>query len=313
MLLILVVGLCTSFASSFTVSGLSSGGFFSTQFHVAFSSSVTGAAVIAGGPYYCSEGSQTHAETACMSSPVLLNLNACIAEAQKNAAAGSIDSLSNLEKASVYIFSGSKDTVVNPGVVKDTVQFYQKFVTAGTIVSNFTVPAEHSWVTDTYKNKCAYLGSPYMNNCNFDTSGAFLNQFYPNLKPRTVFNPNNLVTFDQSAYGDISSASMSKTGYVYIPTGCKGATCNIHIAFHGCQQSAETVGKDFVSYTGLNDWAESNNIVIIYPQLTTEMLKNPEGCWDFWGYTGNNFALKTGKQMSIVYSMSQKVPGVEWY
>ena len=41
--------------SSVTVSGLSSGGFFAHQFHVAHSSLVTGAGIIAGGPYGCVE------------------------------------------------------------------------------------------------------------------------------------------------------------------------------------------------------------------------------------------------------------------
>ena len=36
--------------TSVTVSGLSSGGFFAHQFHVAFSSTVGGAAILAGGP-----------------------------------------------------------------------------------------------------------------------------------------------------------------------------------------------------------------------------------------------------------------------
>jgi hypothetical protein len=36
-----------------TVSGLSSGGFFAHQFHVAFSSLVKGAGILAGGPYGC--------------------------------------------------------------------------------------------------------------------------------------------------------------------------------------------------------------------------------------------------------------------
>jgi hypothetical protein len=38
-----------------TVSGLSSGGFFAHQFHVAYSKLVNGAGIIAGGPYGCVE------------------------------------------------------------------------------------------------------------------------------------------------------------------------------------------------------------------------------------------------------------------
>jgi len=35
------------------VVGLSAGAFFAAQFHVAFSSELIGAGIIAGGPYYC--------------------------------------------------------------------------------------------------------------------------------------------------------------------------------------------------------------------------------------------------------------------
>ena len=41
--------------TAITVSGLSSGGFFAHQFHVAFSSLVKGAGILAGGPYGCVE------------------------------------------------------------------------------------------------------------------------------------------------------------------------------------------------------------------------------------------------------------------
>ncbi|MCI0655287.1 MAG: hypothetical protein L0Y39_12560, partial [Methylococcaceae bacterium] len=36
-----------------TISGLSSGAFMTTQLHVAYSRYFSGAAIIAGGPYYC--------------------------------------------------------------------------------------------------------------------------------------------------------------------------------------------------------------------------------------------------------------------
>jgi len=48
------------------VSGLSSGGFFAVQFHVAYSSLVKGAAIFAGGPFYCAESNLVDAENKCM-------------------------------------------------------------------------------------------------------------------------------------------------------------------------------------------------------------------------------------------------------
>src|SRR5205823_12068015 len=40
-----------------TASGVSSGGFMAVQLHVAHSATVAGVGVIAGGPYYCAQGS----------------------------------------------------------------------------------------------------------------------------------------------------------------------------------------------------------------------------------------------------------------
>ena len=48
-----------------SVSGLSSGGYMAVQFEVAFSSSVKGAGVIAGGPYFCAQGDVIRATTVC--------------------------------------------------------------------------------------------------------------------------------------------------------------------------------------------------------------------------------------------------------
>src|SRR4051812_33871663 len=49
-----------------TVSGLSSGAFMALQFHVAFSDTVKGAGIIAGGPYDCARGQLNLALFQCM-------------------------------------------------------------------------------------------------------------------------------------------------------------------------------------------------------------------------------------------------------
>ena len=49
-----------------TVSGLSSGAYMAGQFHIAFSAEVTGAGIVAGGPYGCAEGRAEVALERCM-------------------------------------------------------------------------------------------------------------------------------------------------------------------------------------------------------------------------------------------------------
>lgn len=53
-------------------------------------------------------------------------------------------------------------------------------------------------------------------------------------------NLGNLLNFDQAEFFalDPSVSSMSRSGFVYVPTACSsGARCRLHISFHGCMQS----------------------------------------------------------------------------
>lgn len=294
-----------------SVSGISSGGFFAVQFHVAFSSEVSGVGVIAGGPYYCSQSLATVATTACMISPELINMDLIFSKTDTFASKNLIDATSNLQSSKVWLFSGTLDTVVHQGVVKDTQAFYEHYTTKGNITTKFNVPAEHSWVTNGFGNLCEYLGSPFINNCLVDAAGIMLETFLGQLKPRVDAVDGHFHIFQQGPYGDILFAGMLDFGYVYVPLYCEKNVCPVHVSFHGCLQSAEVVGDIFAKHNGINSWAESNNIVVIYPQILS-VLDNPQGCWDFWGYSGLDFAYKTGRQMKIVHNMAQNVPYVNW-
>lgn len=54
----------------------------------------------------------------CMSSPMLLNVATLNTKAKDLAKSGSIDALSNISGSKVYVYSGTKDDVVKPDVVK---------------------------------------------------------------------------------------------------------------------------------------------------------------------------------------------------
>jgi hypothetical protein len=67
-------------------------------------------------------------------------------------------------------------------------------------------------------------------------------------------------------------------------------------------------GTTFVRNAGYNKWADSNGIVVLYPQATATPLQgNPEGCWDWWGYDDKDYATKNGRQMSAVHAMVQRI------
>jgi len=122
-----------------------------------------------------------------------------------------------------------------------------------------------------------------------------------------------LIHFDQTAFGASASNSMDTNGYVFVPKGCaNGHSCGLVVAFHGCLQTQADIGTKFITEAGINAWADSNDIVVLYPfavQSTSATAYNPNGCWDWWGYDDPNYALKSGTQISIVYKMVQRVMG----
>lgn len=76
------------------------------------------------------------------------------------------------------------------------------------------------------------------------------------------------------------------------------------VMFHGCLQNTDEIGTAVVTNTGLLEVAESNDIVVLFPQVQkSEYIPfNPKGCWDWWGYgdvnlnplAATDFATKLG-------------------
>lgn len=299
-------------ALGFTVSGFSSGAYFATQLHVAYSSSITGVGVIAGGPYYCSLGSLVRAETACSRNAYLISLESSIQYAIESSTSNLIDNINNITNDRVYIFSGLLDTSVFPEAVHLTEQFYRYFIQNDyKILTNYSVPAAHSWVTDFCCSPCWAYQYPGINNCGFDMAEEMLSHLLGNLEPKQPQVPGNLLSFNQAKYADVWQAGMSTKGWIYLPRNCVNSTCRVHVVLHGCTQYYDLLGDPFIKYTGVNEWAEGNNITVIYPQ-TVSSTNNPDGCWDFWGYTNSNFTLKSGLQLKAVWSMAQNPPYVNW-
>lgn len=294
-----------------TVSGISAGGAMALQMSVAFSANVSGVGAIAGPPYDCSQGALTTAMLACMynTMPVPLeSMWAAVASASSN---GLIDSASNLGGQRVWLYTGSQDSVVKSQVVRDGATFYRKYTSSVALVDS--VPSEHAWITAAHGNSCGYLGSPYINNCDFDAAGdilkATLGRSNLTAPVSDASAAGSILQFSQDDFvsGGASSISFGPTGYMYVPDACKTTQCGLHIAFHGCQQTIADIGEEFITEAHLNEWAASNNLVVLYPQAQKSYLmpSNPEGCFDWWGYTTSNFLYKTGPQMQAVWSMVQ--------
>lgn len=300
------------------MSGLSSGAFFATQLHVAYSSSIKGAGIVAGGPYDCA-GQMSY--TSCMytSSP-------SIAKSISNTklwSGNQIDPISSLSKQKIYMISGTSDTTVGPSVMN---QLYKYYVTDGQFIPSANVSfkkdlkSAHTFPTDfdsNGNNLCSSTSSPYISNCAFDGAGAILEHIYGKLKERNNGNLNGkFIEVHQGEFlSNPKSFGMDDNGWIYLPSNCqRGDLCKLHVAFHGCLQGYQKIGDKFVKNTGFNRWADTNNLIIFYPQAVSTntiggsaSIPNANGCWDWVGWYGKDFDQKTGQQISTIKKMIDRI------
>ncbi len=291
-----------------TVSGLSAGGFMAVQLHVAYSATFAkGAGIFAAGPYNCAEGSIVNATGRCMVTPANIPTSTLVNTTKTWASQGVIDPVSNLQNSKVYLFSGRLDTVVKPGAVDALRSYYGSFVNAGNIVHKNDLSAEHAMITDDYGNACSTKGAPFISDCNFDLAGAMLQHLYGPLNARATgtLPAGNFVEFKQTDF--ITNQGMGTTGWAYVPQACQAgsaATCRLHVVLHGCKQNLADVQQQYVRNTGYNRWAETNNIVMLYPQTGTGATNS---CFDWWGYNSANYAKKNGPQMAAIKAMVDRI------
>lgn len=315
-----------------SVSGLSSGGYMAVQFHVAYSSLVKGAGIIAGGPYFCARDDQNIATGvcsctgfgACRPSQAAQGVAELVKITDQNANQNAIDPTSHLANDRVWMFAGSVDSVVPPPVMNALESYYGNYISASNIFYKKDIAAEHAMPTDFFGNACGFRGDPFINDCNFDAAGELLKWVYGGLNPKNSGTLTGaLIEFDQSEFiANPTSHGMWQTGWAYVPASCRQKDrCRVHVAFHGCRQypgapsGGGRFGDTFVRNTGYNKWADTNNIIVLYPQANalntgTRLPRvNPNGCWDWWGYDDGNYAKKSGHQMAAVKAMVDRLAG----
>jgi hypothetical protein len=188
--------------------------------------------------------------------------------------------------------------------VQDAETYLGNYLSKENVESDYKLDAEHCMPTLNYGEPCTRLESPYLGDCSYDGAGSLLQSLYDDIGSRGTIDSDNYFSFDQASFisGTPSAASMDSTGYLYIPTSCQnGETCKLHIALHGCEQSYTDVGTAFVEHGGYNTWAEANNIVVVYPQtVPSTLLGNPNSCFDWWGFSGSDYAVQSGVQMAAI-------------
>jgi len=352
-------------ADGVTVSGLSSGGYMAGQFHVGFSATLAGAAVLAGGPYGCSRGSVAGAmyNCSCPANPdALARLRnqipgagcavlapgalAVFADSALAANRAEIDDPAHLARQRVWLFSGGRDEVVRPALVDALEAFYRRQgVDPARLHREHVAEAAHGLPAPGAPVACSRTASPYLTRCpdpaapgEEDAPGKLLAWLYSPVPGQPLQAPvppraAGLHRFSQQPYRQAGRFDgLDDSGWLYVPAACEAgqpaaASCRLHVVFHGCGQGQRAsgprgrpVGRQFVTGAGYNRWAEANRIVVLYPQVLASQPArpgdtyrlNPEGCWDFWGYTDpdeslagaqRRFARASAPQMRAVKAM----------
>eukprot|EP00095_Tigriopus_kingsejongensis_P003179 maker-scaffold91_size383040-snap-gene-1.32 protein:Tk03179 transcript:maker-scaffold91_size383040-snap-gene-1.32-mRNA-1 annotation:"hypothetical protein DAPPUDRAFT_194537" len=314
-----------------TVSGISAGAYFATQFHVAYSEVIQGCGMWAGGPNLC------YARDAllCMNTPLIINVSLLTSDTDKIADMGDIDPTANMANDRaldqfcttfrVYIFHGTKDTTVFPASAEKTESYYAHYLnnTQEQLVLNNEMGASHAVVSDHFGSSCGKSDHKlYIENCDFNSVYQVLNHItggslFPPVEPGMY--QGNLTEIDQAEFfdGKPGSASMDETGYLYIPPECGNlmVPCKFHIFFHGCSMYAQSIGTDFITNSGFLELADANHLIILFPQTVPKMLSgNPAGCFNWFGYLDDllfeDFAKKDAKQMKGIYDMMARVTGI---
>lgn len=314
-----------------SVSGISSGAYMAGQFQLAHGSIVIGSAIIAGGPYGCAESifadmmpgpgsaflNATKAINGCMLNAMTIwgvpNPTMLAERAREMSTRQKIDPIPTIVTDRVYLFTGKSDRTVVPAIVNAAAEFYRALGVPPQqmkLVANYD--AGHAFITESEGASCETTGKPYIVDCDYDQAGDLLSFLYGQLAAPSVQAQGRFLEFDQRPFTqDLLVHGMESTGVIYIPDACRGAgessqRCRVHVAFHGCAQNRAMVGDTFVRETGFARWADTNRLIVLFPQVSTGPF-NPQGCWDWWGYTGRAYLTREAPQIVAVRRMLDKL------
>ena len=321
------------YQNNITISGISAGAYMAVQLHIIYSKTFSGINIIAGGPFWCAKGEIQTAINECMNNGDNIDIDYLIYITKNTQNYNYIDNVNNIIDNKVWIMSAINDTVVNKSVVIKLQEYYQYF--KADIKTVFDIQGEHGQITDNYGSDCFYLGNPYILNCNYNSVEHGLNWVYQKQKKinnnklfikkfsKNKFNNNDnnnlndnnnnnnnylnyengrLIKFKQELFLSTiwnQEYGLNKYGYIYIPNYCYQNKCSLHIALHGCLMTLEDINTQFIEHSGYIEYANLYHIVILFPQAQKNRL-NPKGCFDWWGYTGKDYASNIGIQPSFI-------------
>jgi hypothetical protein len=164
----------------------------------------------------------------------------------------------------------------------------------------------HAFITQQGGAACGITAKPYVSNCNYDQAKAILAWIYGPLQDAAPEPRGQFIVFDQQTFARPGDG-FADEGVVYVPPACAAQRgCRVHIALHGCEQSREAVGDEFIKESGYAQIADTNRFIILFPQTKASAI-NPQGCWDWWGYTNLDYLGKDAPQIAAIWAMVEQL------
>ncbi len=300
--------------NNISLSGLSSGGYMATQYHLSHADKVVGVGVIGAGAYYCARGSLTTALQECVNKSPESYPDSLFSLYSEINTPENLASMADIKDTKVWLLHGALDTRIIRDVNNALVNQYKAWLPNESLKVIRDKAFAHLMPTDSHGSDCTLSESPFIGNCNFDAAGELLTFIFGDLESKVdkteLSKLGELIEFEQSSLTTIDGTGLHERGYAFLPKSCKdGEQCSIHVSFHGCNQSIDFVGNEYAKHSGLNEWAAANNMIVLYPQVQKSNMFpiNPQGCWDWWGYTDENYANQDGPQIKAVNAMINNV------
>lgn len=331
----------------FSVSGLSSGAAMAVQLGVAYSAQVKGVGIVAGPPYLCAQGLVTRATNTCLligREKVRALFGEWLAPAEKDievddlvedtrrmARRGRIDPVSGIADMRVWEYRGEADRVVGG---KASAAQRQYFTTLGARFERGVPPAQpdttpHTMPTDDAdQGSCDTQDKDYVSGCGFDAAGSLLRYLRKAPAATAEASPDGRwYVLAQGDYipdlGRVSGSrekrrmlGLATAARVFVPAVCEQARCAVHVALHGCLQGTAKPYRAWVEHAGYTHWAGPLHLVLVFPRVEAiepyargawDSIGNPQGCWDWWGYTTptdlHGYAVKGAPQMQTIVNM----------
>eukprot|EP00933_Yihiella_yeosuensis_P006300 TRINITY_DN11099_c0_g1_i2.p1 TRINITY_DN11099_c0_g1~~TRINITY_DN11099_c0_g1_i2.p1 ORF type:complete len:755 (-),score=103.78 TRINITY_DN11099_c0_g1_i2:308-2572(-) len=323
--------------SSVVIAGFANSADFAHQFHIAFSSLVTGACLFSAQPFNCaithfaSDSLEpwtpwTHVPHCqgcppgttvpldhCKRTPDVVCIGQLVDHPRRACGQNPItrqecfDDVKYLKSSRVFVFRGSHDDVYTHGAVENTV---------GLLAQMITDPRRSiKFVTDQpFSHILPLKSTPYFNHseaAGYDGPGECLRHVFASQPVEGKARKENWHLFDQGEFAE-EGIGFEKKGYVYIPEMCTPQTpCRLLIRPDRCDFFSPDVFE-------FSNYAEANGIVLLIPCVGgwVNRIKFPHayevgsGALDVYGQLSLDYVQQSAPHMRAIGKMLRRVLGV---